>query len=81
MDLVSDGLYLVYVKDGQLYPVILTQEEWDTLQFTANLVSNPIKVLEKPLGTAFNYIKEHKKKSNPLKSVKTADITKICGSR
>ena len=78
MEKLLDGLHLVYVKDRKMYPVILTKDQWDSLQFMANVISNPIKVLEKPLGVAYNIADDLSKKENPMESVKTSDITTIC---
>ena len=57
MDKVSDGIYLMYVKEGQMYPIILTKDQWDMLQLFANGISNPIKVLDKSLGIACDITK------------------------
>lgn len=55
---VENGLYLFYVKDENIYPVGLSQEQWDMLQFVGNAVAgDPIKVLDKPLGKAESLFK------------------------
>lgn len=55
---VKDGVVLMYMKDGVLYPVALTNEQNDMLQFTAELFS-PLKVaMDKPQGKAINFIKK-----------------------
>jgi hypothetical protein len=54
MKKVSDGLYLMYVKNGVMYPVVMTDEEWNMLQISAHAICRTIKVLDKPLGEAFN---------------------------
>jgi hypothetical protein len=49
---IKDGLYLFYIKDKEIYPVILSQKQWESLQILGNVVSDPIKVLDKSTGTA-----------------------------
>lgn len=52
------GLVLMYVKDSILYPVGLTNEEFDLLQELGR-VFEPIKViLDQPQGKATNLKKE-----------------------
>ncbi len=55
----KNGLYLVYVKDGMVYSVAQTKEEWTTLQMLGNAIGgNPVKVYDEPLGIATNLIEE-----------------------
>jgi hypothetical protein len=51
----KDGVALMYIKDGILYPVALTQEQYDILQFTARLFE-PLKIIDKPQGKAVNLL-------------------------
>ncbi|MEB8649336.1 hypothetical protein P4G96_10565 [Bacillus cereus] len=52
----KDGVVLMYCKDGVLYPVALTNEQNEILQFTSQLFS-PLKViLDKPQGQAINLL-------------------------
>lgn len=76
MKMVSDGLYVMYVKDGEMYPVMLNKEEWNMLQAIGNAISSPIKVMEKSLGKTYELF--NKQKPHPMSLVKTADITSIC---
>jgi len=55
---VKDGLYLFYVKDKQVYPIGMSNEQWDLLQYLGNSIAgNPIKVLQEPMGKAVDLIK------------------------
>lgn len=56
MNKVPDGVVLMYVKDGELYPIAMTEEQWQMLQLTANAIASPIKVINKSIGTAINLI-------------------------
>lgn len=50
---IEDGLYLFYIKDEDIYPVGLSQEQWDMLQFMGNVIAgDPIKIIDKSLGKA-----------------------------
>jgi hypothetical protein len=56
----KDGLALMYIIDGVLYPVVLTQEQYDILQFTARLFS-PLKIVkDQPQGKAINLLEKNK---------------------
>jgi hypothetical protein len=55
----KDGIALMYIKDGVMYPVALTQEQYDILQFTARLFE-PITVINKPQGEAVNLLDKKK---------------------
>lgn len=62
----KDGVALMYIKDGVLYPVVLTEEQNEILQITARLF-NPLKVmLDQPQGKAVNLL--DKEVSNNEKS-------------
>lgn len=59
MNKVEDGLYLFYVKNENIYAVGMSQEQWDTLQFMGNIIAgSPIKILDKPMGKAENFLKK-----------------------
>lgn len=48
---VKDGLYLFYVKNEEIYPIALSVESWEMLQFMGSVIAgNPIKVIDKPMG-------------------------------
>lgn len=50
---VKDGLYLFYVKDEQVYPIAISEENWNMLQLLGNTIAgNPIKAIDKPIGYA-----------------------------
>jgi len=52
---VRDGLYLVYVKNGMVYPIGMTLDQWQILQALGNsLAGNPIQVFPEPMGKAEN---------------------------
>jgi hypothetical protein len=51
MSKIPDGLVLFYCKDGELYPIAMSQEQLDMLQFLCK-VFEPIKVIKKPQGQA-----------------------------
>ena len=54
----KDGPVLFYCKDGILYPVALTKEQYETFEFTLRLLA-PIKVLiNKPQGKAINLLEQ-----------------------
>lgn len=50
----KDGVVLMYMKEGVLYPVVLTEEQNETLQFTAQLFSPLRVVTDRPQGQAIN---------------------------
>lgn len=52
----KDGLILFYIKDNTVYPVVLSKEQDEMLQMLGNVITGgePLKVLDKPLGTAYN---------------------------
>lgn len=48
---IRDGLYLFYIKDEQIYPIILKENDWETLQTMGNSIAgNPIQIIDMPLG-------------------------------
>lgn len=50
----KDGVILMYVKDGVIYPVAMTESEWTVLQLLAKSVE-PLKVVfDQPQGKAVN---------------------------
>jgi hypothetical protein len=52
----KDGVALFYIKDGILYPVSLTEEQYEILQITASLFSPLTIVTDKPQGQAVNLL-------------------------
>lgn len=57
----QDGLILMYVKDGTGYPVAMTQEQWDILQFIVPtmILNGKVRVVEdRPVGRAVNLIEK-----------------------
>jgi len=53
---IKDGDFIIfYVKDGQLYPVALSEEEHRTLQMMIPAsIDSPIKVIDNPQGEVLN---------------------------
>ncbi len=52
---VQDGLYLFYVKDEQIYPVIQTEDDWIALQVMGPaLLGGKVNVYDKPMGYVEN---------------------------
>ncbi|USG65208.1 hypothetical protein NDK47_24300 [Brevibacillus ruminantium] len=50
---VESGLFLIYVKDGTIYPVALTKEQKETFYFLMNILPQPVKyIADRPLGKA-----------------------------
>lgn len=48
---IKDGLYLFYVKDKQIYPIILNDDNWNLLQNLGNTIAGtPINVIDRPMG-------------------------------
>lgn len=58
----TDGLALFYIKNDIVYPVILNTEQNETLQFLANVITGgePLKLLDKPMGEAYNLVERMK---------------------
>lgn len=58
MSKVKDGLYPVYVIDGVVYPVALTEEQHEMFTVMAGMALSPITVIkDRPLGEAINLCK------------------------
>ncbi|HDR8155592.1 TPA: hypothetical protein QC057_004621 [Bacillus cereus] len=56
----KDGVVLMYCKDGVLYPVALTNEQNEMLQFSS-MMFQPLKVVfDKPQGQAINLMEGRK---------------------
>lgn len=56
----KDGVVLMYCKDGVLYPVALTNEQNEMLQFSS-MMFQPLKVVfDKPQGRAINLMEGKK---------------------
>ncbi|PEW60465.1 hypothetical protein CN448_30850 [Bacillus cereus] len=56
----KDGVILMYCKDGVLYPVVLTSEQNEMLQFSS-MMFQPLKVVfDKPQGQAINLMEGRK---------------------
>lgn len=53
MNTVPDGIVLMYVRDGVIYPVALEQEQYDILS-TVVASFGPLKVVDQPQGKAVN---------------------------
>jgi len=51
----EDGLILMYIKDGKIYPIAMSQEQYDLLQVLGKAFE-PIKVIDKPQGEAVNLV-------------------------
>jgi hypothetical protein len=53
----KDGVILMYMKEGVIYPVAMTEEQWGMLQLLAKTFE-PIKVIfSEPQGEAINLTK------------------------
>lgn len=51
----EDGLIIMYVKDGIIYPVALNEEQQIAFKFAQQLIPQPIVYIkDKPLGVAVN---------------------------
>lgn len=56
----TDGVVLMYCKDGVLYPVALTSDQNEMLQFSS-MMFQPLKVVfDKPQGQAINLLEDKK---------------------
>lgn len=62
----NDGLALFYIKNNTVYPVILSTEQNEALQFMANVITGgePLKVLDKPMGEAYNLVDRMKEEKH-----------------
>lgn len=50
-----DGLILMYVKDGEVYPVVITEEQYEMVQLMGSaILGGEIKLVNKPQGKAVN---------------------------
>ena len=55
----KDGIYPIYVKDGIVYPIALTKEQYSTFRFTMSICFEKITIIEdRPLGEAVNLVNE-----------------------
>lgn len=59
----KDGLILMYVKDGTIYPIAMTSEQLDVLQILGGAVfdGEPVIVINKPQGKAVDVMDEYRK--------------------
>jgi hypothetical protein len=56
---IEDGAHLMYVKDGQLYPVILDESQYTLLQSLVAGVFSPLKLAPYPQkAMTFTELKE-----------------------
>lgn len=54
---INDKVVLMYVKDGTVYPVALTENQLTMLQFLSKALGEPLKVVfDQPQGTAVNLL-------------------------
>jgi len=51
--MVKDGVVLMYIKDGEVYPVALTEEQHELLQALVK-VFEPIQIINQSQGTALS---------------------------
>jgi hypothetical protein len=53
--MIEDGLILMVVKDGIIYPAALNEEQQITFKFIQNMLPQPIRYIkDSPLGVAVN---------------------------
>jgi hypothetical protein len=54
--IVPDGLIVMYVKGGKIYPVALTKAQYDMLQFVlpSIILGGEVRVIDQPQGDAVN---------------------------
>jgi hypothetical protein len=58
---VKDGFVIMFLKDGTVYPVALTQDQYDTAHFFLSSIISPVRLItEHPQGTAFNLVGDKK---------------------
>lgn len=50
----KDGLVLFYMKNGTLYPVLMSKEQLKVFEIVQKLLPQPIQVLDKPQGKVEN---------------------------
>jgi hypothetical protein len=61
MQPLPDGLYPVYLKDGRIYPVGLTAEQYEIWKISTRLLPGKIHVFfDKPMGEAVNLVEANK---------------------
>lgn len=60
----KDGVALFYIKDNKVYPVALSTEQNETLQFLTSVITGgkALKVIDKPMGEAYNLVNDIKEK-------------------
>ncbi|MED1953958.1 hypothetical protein [Brevibacillus centrosporus] len=51
---IKDGLVLFYVKDGTVYPVALSEDQKQTFDMLMNIMPQPIRAVNTPIGKAIN---------------------------
>lgn len=53
----KNGLILMYVKEGEVYPVALTEEQYEMLQLMGGSILNgKIRLINEPQGKAVNLL-------------------------
>ena len=59
----GDGFMLIYIKDKKGHAVVMSQEQWNTLQaFIPAIFGNEtIQVIESDMGDVYNMADEEKK--------------------
>lgn len=57
----TDGVVLMYMQGGIIYPVALSEEENNIIQMTASLISPLTVVFDQPQGKAVNLTSRFKK--------------------
>ncbi|NFM72479.1 hypothetical protein FDB95_12940 [Clostridium botulinum] len=57
----KDGLALVYVKNGEVYPIALNEEQLEILDITLGISLKEIKLINKPIGKVINLIEKDTK--------------------
>ena len=55
---IKDGLVVFYVKDGKLLPIAMNEEELQLINVMIGGILGTVKVINKPLGKAFNLLDE-----------------------
>jgi hypothetical protein len=53
----KDGLILMYVRDNEIYPVAMTEEQMNLLQYIGHMFE-PIKVINQSQGKPVNLIEK-----------------------
>lgn len=52
---IKDGIALMYIKDGTLYPIAITEEQYTMLTIMVSSICQPLNVLiNEPQGKAVN---------------------------